>query len=269
MRDGIGGLQSVVLYSLPELDGAIDTGTCLCGCGVAGRGGCPQLGSKDHPSLPPHTWGICHPNPSPPRGLPTTPSHPATSPRSLPFFYAVPLGGLVGDNIYLVPERVKRLASRLHKWVALRRTPPRVRGAAGVGGLASECASFCSCTSGSSSVRAETAASNENTCHVMDRWPSSLPRPYLTPPSRTPPIIPHSIQLKPTCSLHHHPQERKVAVLVYGFPPGVGATGTAALLNVPKSLEHVLATLQRVGAWELIKLHLLGSPGGICLATQT
>lgn len=45
-------LQSVVLYSLPELDGAIDT---------------------------------------------------------------VPLGGLVGDDIYLVPERVTRLASRLHK----------------------------------------------------------------------------------------------------------------------------------------------------------
>lgn len=44
--------QSVVLYSLPELDGAIDT---------------------------------------------------------------VPLGGLVGDDIFLVPERVTRLASRLHK----------------------------------------------------------------------------------------------------------------------------------------------------------
>ena len=42
-------------------------------------------------------------------------------------------------------------------------------------------------------------------------------------------------------------QERKLAMLVYGFPPGVGATGTAALLNVPKSLEHVLATLQQVG----------------------
>lgn len=45
-------LQSVVLYSLPELDGAIDT---------------------------------------------------------------VPLGGLVGDDIFLVPERVTRLASRIHK----------------------------------------------------------------------------------------------------------------------------------------------------------
>lgn len=62
-RDGIAGLQSVVLYSLPELDGAVDT---------------------------------------------------------------VPLGGLVGDNIYLVPERVHRLAARLRKWTELRRTPPQV-----------------------------------------------------------------------------------------------------------------------------------------------
>jgi hypothetical protein len=54
----------VVLYSLPELDGAIDT---------------------------------------------------------------VPLGGLVGDSIFLVPERVKRLSARLRKWVHLRRTPPAVR----------------------------------------------------------------------------------------------------------------------------------------------
>ena len=46
MRDGIAGLQSVVLYSLPELDGAIDT---------------------------------------------------------------IPLGGLVGDAIYLVPERVRKV----------------------------------------------------------------------------------------------------------------------------------------------------------------
>ena len=63
-RDGIAGLQSVVLYSLPELDGAIDT---------------------------------------------------------------VPLGGLMGNNIFLVPERVKRLSARLRKWVNLRRTPKHVR----------------------------------------------------------------------------------------------------------------------------------------------
>lgn len=37
-----------------------------------------------------------------------------------------PLGGLVGDNIFLVEERVQRLADRLKKWVALRRTPAQV-----------------------------------------------------------------------------------------------------------------------------------------------
>lgn len=62
-RDGIAGLQSVVLYSLPELDGAIDT---------------------------------------------------------------IPLGGLVGDNIFLVQERVQRLCARLSKWVSLRKTPAKV-----------------------------------------------------------------------------------------------------------------------------------------------
>jgi len=64
-RDGIAGLQSVVLYSLPELDGAVDT---------------------------------------------------------------IPLGGLVNNDIYLVPERVERLAARIKKWVDLRRTAPKVRG---------------------------------------------------------------------------------------------------------------------------------------------
>ena len=62
-RDGIAGLQSVVLYSLPELDGAIDT---------------------------------------------------------------VPLGGLVGDNIFLVSERVTRLSQRIKKWVHLRRSETQV-----------------------------------------------------------------------------------------------------------------------------------------------
>ena len=63
-RDGIAGLQSVVLYSLPELDGAIDT---------------------------------------------------------------VPLGGLVGNNIFLVAERVKRLSQRIKKWVHLRQIQAQVR----------------------------------------------------------------------------------------------------------------------------------------------
>jgi magnesium chelatase subunit H len=102
-RQGVGGLQSVVLYALPELDGAIDT---------------------------------------------------------------VPLGGLVGENIYLVPERVQRLIGRVKNWVALRQTPA---------------------------------------------------------------------------------SERKIAVILYGFPPGYGAAGTAALLNVPRSLIKFLHALKDQG----------------------
>jgi magnesium chelatase subunit H len=102
-RQGIGGLQSVVLYSLPELDGAIDP---------------------------------------------------------------IPLGGLVGEKIYLVPERVKRLTGRLHQWIHLRQTPPA---------------------------------------------------------------------------------ERKIAIILYGFPPGYGAVGTAALLNVPRSLLKLLQALKAQG----------------------
>ncbi|MEG5033501.1 magnesium chelatase subunit H [Microcoleus sp. AT3-D2] len=102
-RQGIGGLQSVVLYALPELDGAIDP---------------------------------------------------------------VPLGGLVGEDIYLVPDRAKRLTSRINNLVKLRQTPP---------------------------------------------------------------------------------SERKIAIILYGFPPGYGAAGTAALLNVPKSLLNFLHKLQAAG----------------------
>ncbi|MBE9232820.1 magnesium chelatase subunit H [Cuspidothrix issatschenkoi LEGE 03284] len=102
-RQGIGGLQSVVLYALPELDGAIDT---------------------------------------------------------------IPLGGLVGENIYLVPERVQRLIDRVKNWVSLKQ---------------------------------KQAA------------------------------------------------ERKVAIILYGFPPGYGAVGTAALLNVPRSLIKLLHALKDQG----------------------
>ncbi len=102
-RKGIGGLQSVVLYSLPELDGAIDT---------------------------------------------------------------VPLGGLVGEDIYVIPERLKRLTGRIKNWIKLRQTKP---------------------------------------------------------------------------------QDRKIAIILYGFPPGYGATGTAALLNVPKSLLKLLQALKAQG----------------------
>uniref|UniRef100_B8HJN4 magnesium chelatase n=1 Tax=Cyanothece sp. (strain PCC 7425 / ATCC 29141) TaxID=395961 RepID=B8HJN4_CYAP4 len=102
-RQGIGGLQSVVLYALPELDGAIDP---------------------------------------------------------------VPLGGLVGEKIYLIPERVQRLTGRLQQWINLRRTPVA---------------------------------------------------------------------------------QRRIAIILYGFPPGYGATGTAALLNVPRSLLKFLQTLKAAG----------------------
>ena len=102
-RQGIGGLQSVVLYALPELDGAIDT---------------------------------------------------------------IPLGGLVGNQIYLIPERVQRLTGRLKRWIVLRQ--------------------------------------------------------------------------KATA-------DRKLAIILYGFPPGYGATGTAALLNVPKSLLKLLQALKEQG----------------------
>ena len=102
-RQGIGGLQSVVLYALPELDGAIDT---------------------------------------------------------------VPLGGLVGEDIYLVPERVQRLIGRVKNWINLGK--------------------------------------------------------------------------KPAC-------ERKIAIILYGFPPGYGAVGTAALLNVPRSLIKFLQELKQQG----------------------
>jgi magnesium chelatase subunit H len=102
-RQGIGGLQSVVLYALPELDGAIDT---------------------------------------------------------------IPLGGLVGEDIYLIPERLNRLTGRLKNWIKLRQTPAK---------------------------------------------------------------------------------DRKIAIILYGFPPGYGATGTAALLNVPRSLLNLLHSLQVQG----------------------
>ena len=44
---------------------------------------------------------------------------------------------------------------------------------------------------------------------------------------------------------HKHNAEKKVAIVVYDFPPGAGKLATAALLDVPAS---VLATLQRLKA---------------------
>jgi hypothetical protein len=55
-------------------------------------------------------------------------------------------------------------------------------------------------------------------------------------------VFPCSVSLLP---LRRKPvSERKVAVLLYGFPPGVGATGTAALLNVPRSLQALLGAMK-------------------------
>jgi magnesium chelatase subunit H len=101
--NGVLGLQSVVLYSLPELDGAIDT---------------------------------------------------------------VVLGGLVGDKIALVPERVRKLTSRVKGWTSLKRTPT---------------------------------------------------------------------------------VNKKIAISIYGFPPNVGAVGTAALLDVPKSFDNLFERLYKEG----------------------
>lgn len=102
-KNGVAGLQSVVLYSLPELDGAIDT--------------------------------VC-------------------------------IGGLVGEDIVLLKDRVERLTGRVKKWVSLQRKK------------------------------------NE---------------------------------------------DKKIGIIIYGFPPSIGATGTAALLNVPESLSNILKRLEREG----------------------
>ena len=49
-------------------------------------------------------------------------------------------------------------------------------------------------------------------------------------------------------SLRNKPnKDSKVALLLYGFPPGVGATGTAALLNVPSSIVRLLKALREEG----------------------
>ena len=42
-------------------------------------------------------------------------------------------------------------------------------------------------------------------------------------------------------------QQRKVGVVLYGFPPGVGATGTAALLDVPKSIDAIVGAMDGAG----------------------
>jgi magnesium chelatase subunit H len=38
-----------------------------------------------------------------------------------------------------------------------------------------------------------------------------------------------------------------VAIALYGFPPNVGAVGTAALLDIPHSLDMILHRLKEEG----------------------
>ena len=55
-------------------------------------------------------------------------------------------------------------------------------------------------------------------------------------------------RLKAHVQLRNTPaRDRKVGLVLYGFPPNVGAVGTAALLNVPRSLDAILHTLQNAG----------------------
>ena len=102
-KSGVQGLQTVVLFSLPELDGAVEP---------------------------------------------------------------IILGGLEGDSITLLPERVQRLTKRLKAWTKLRQSTE---------------------------------------------------------------------------------SSRKVAVILYGFPPNVGAVATAALLEVGESLRRLLITMKEQG----------------------
>ena len=43
------------------------------------------------------------------------------------------------------------------------------------------------------------------------------------------------------------PKDRRIAISVYGFPPNVGAVGTAALLSVPHSLDNLLRQMNKEG----------------------
>lgn len=53
-------------------------------------------------------------------------------------------------------------------------------------------------------------------------------------------------------------KDKKISMLLYGFPPNVGAVGTAALLNVARSLRNVLLRLHsegyNIGSRELVTL---------------
>lgn len=76
------------------------------------------------------------------------------------------IGGLVGEEIFLIRDRVERLTGRVKKWISLRKKPNA---------------------------------------------------------------------------------DKKVAIIIYGFPPSIGATGTAALLNVPESMTNIIRRLKQEG----------------------
>jgi hypothetical protein len=86
--------------------------------------------------------------------------------------------------------------------------------------------------------------------------PAGACAPVASPYAPRPSLREHNPPPPPPMSRAHRwvalrrtpPSERRVALLMYGFPPGVGATGTAALLNVPRSLEQLIGSLQVRGA---------------------
>ncbi len=99
----------------------------------------------------------------------------------------------------------------------------------------------------------------------IDRRPIAAPLPHLsknaTQPGATfqlPFNCNFSLILEPSTFLHRRPTPNKTGPAQteshtqqnppktpkIGFPPGVGATGTAALLNVPKSLQALLERLK-------------------------
>jgi hypothetical protein len=90
------------------------------------------------------------------------------------------------------------------------------------------------------------ADAHTNSKHTCKHKQQQQNQEHLTHPA--PPATPSLLTSRSWVALRRKPPSaRRVAVLLYGFPPGVGATGTAALLNVPKSLEAALGALRQAG----------------------
>ena len=174
-NNGVLGLQSAVLYSLPELDGAVDT---------------------------------------------------------------VVLGGLVGDKIALVPERVRKLAKRIKGWHSLKATPAHDR---------------------------KVSVLLYGTSLVFSLHPPTYPthpiqNRQLSQPSHLPRHPPTHLSLHPLTHPPTHPPTYPTKTKT-GFPPNVGAIGTAALLNVPRSLENLLKALQDQGYDTGLDAHKIDGEG--------